>query len=328
MDENKLKPLDKIAFDAYKWADPDEDQTILESTPRERWRALAVVLALMVAAAAYRAILAGGFGRTGLLFIGLPALLAAMVVWLPRSRTNTGSIMKAITLLLLIVAPLVGEGYLCILIASPLFYAVGAVVGGISDAFARKGKSRGSSTGCIAILMLPMCLEGVSPQLSFRRAQMVTVTRVVHAPEASVAEALAGSMQVKRALPGFLRIGFPHPVVAWGSGLQVGDERGLHFTGAEGTPPGDLRMRVAESRAGYVRMQTVADGSKVTEWLHWRDTEVEWRALDASHTQVTARVHFDRGLDPAWYFTAWERFAARKAAEYLITANATPEGVQ
>ncbi len=82
------------------------------------------------------------------------------------------------------------------------------------------------------------------------------------------------------------------------------------------------------SRAGYVRMQTVADHSKVTEWLNWRDTEVEWHALDATHTEVTARVHFDRGLDPAWYFTPWERFAARQAADYLITANATPSGAQ
>ena len=34
---------------------------------------------------------------------------------------------------LLIVAPLLGEGYLCIIVASPLFYLVGIIVGRITD---------------------------------------------------------------------------------------------------------------------------------------------------------------------------------------------------
>ena len=32
----------------------------------------------------------------------------------------------------------------------------------------------------------------------------------------------------------------------------------------------------------------------------------------------------DRQLDPYWYFGPWEQFAVGQAANYLITANATP----
>jgi hypothetical protein len=51
--------------------------------------------------------------------------------------------------------------------------------------------------------------------------------------------------------------------------------------------------------------------------------------VDATHTEVVWTIHFDRQLDPAWYFGLWERLAVKRAALYLIEANATPaEGVE
>jgi hypothetical protein len=35
-------------------------------------------------------------------------------------------------------------------------------------------------------------------------------------------------------------------------------------------------------------------------------------------------VHFERQLDPAWYFASLERAVVKQAAGYLIQANATP----
>jgi hypothetical protein len=118
-------------------------------------------------------------------------------------------------------------------------------------------------------------------------------------------------------------MGFPRPTEARGDGLEVGATRTIHFAGGEGRP-GDLLLRVQESRAGYVRFDAIADHSKVAHWLNWESSEVKWAALDAQRTRVTWTLHFERRLDPAWYFRAWERYAARLAAEYLIRANATP----
>jgi hypothetical protein len=85
-------------------------------------------------------------------------------------------------------------------------------------------------------------------------------------------------------------------------------------------------MRVTARRPGYVRFETVSDNSKLTQWVKWDGSEVEWRDTDATHTAVTWRVRFERQLDPAWYFAAWERAAVHEAAKYLIEANATPVG--
>jgi hypothetical protein len=143
-----------------------------------------------------------------------------------------------------------------------------------------------------------------------------------------VARALSSSPRVHTTLPRLLQIGFPRPLAAYGNGLNQDALRTIHFAGAEGDPPGDLVMKVAETRPGYVRFVTVSDTSKLTQWLLWRSSEVSWKVIDRTHTEISWRVDFDRQLDPAWYFTPWERMAVKSAAEFLIEANAIPETVE
>jgi hypothetical protein len=103
--------------------------------------------------------------------------------------------------------------------------------------------------------------------------------------------------------------------------------RTIHFSGAEGDPEGDLVMRVTEREPGFARFETVSDSSKLTQWVRWEASDVQWRAVDTTHTQVMWRIEFARELDPAWYFTPWERLAVREAAGYLIGANAVARAV-
>ncbi len=148
-------------------------------------------------------------------------------------------------------------------------------------------------------------------------------SKIVNAPEHGVRRALGRSPRTDLPLPLYGRLGFPRPTKAWGDGLEVGASRTIHFAGGEGKP-GDLLLKVSESRLGYVRFDAVSDHSKIAHWLDWKSSEVEWKSLDARHTRVTWTLHFERRLDPAWYFRPWERYATGLAAEYLIQANATP----
>ena len=292
----------------------------------DRWVVVVLILALSVGSALYRILMHEQLGHSAALFLGIPAILAILLAFAPKSKTVTGGIIKGITMALLLVAPLLGEGYLCILFASPLFYFVGILVGSVVDYMRRR---RGETLTCLAVLLLPMCLEGVVPELTFYRGQSVSESRVVHATEREVAAALEQSPRIGVPLPRFLRIGFPRPLEAAGTGLEVGASRTIHFAGAEGDPPGDLVMRVAAVRTRYVLFETVSDASKLTQWIRWTSSEVNWKAVDATHTEVVWTIHFDRQLDPAWYFGLWERLAVKRAALYLIEANATPaEGVE
>jgi hypothetical protein len=286
-----------------------------------QWSVVAIVVAFAAGAFLYKLLMHERLGHSAAMFLGIPAVLAILLALAPKAKTATGGILKGITLALLVVAPLLGEGYLCILFASPLFYIVGIGVGLAMDKSRRK---QGATLSCVALLLLPMCFEGVVPQLTFNRAQSVEVRSVVAAPADEVEHALTQGPNVTTPLPLALRIGFPRPLGAWGEGLAVGDTRTIHFAGAEGDPPGDLVMRVTERHPGYARFETVSDQSKLTQWVRWTSSEVEWTALDKGHTAVTWRIDFMRQLDPAWYFTPWERAAVKEAAAYLIDANATP----
>ena len=93
------------------------------------WWVIGLAVASSVGAALYHGLMWSGYGHSAAMFLGVPAVLAILLALTPKAKTVTGGIAKGITLMLLIVAPLVGEGYLCILMASPLFYSVGVVIG-------------------------------------------------------------------------------------------------------------------------------------------------------------------------------------------------------
>jgi len=143
----------------------DRDDTSKEYEKRNglapsQYAVICLAIAFAAGSFLYRLLRHIHLGDSAAMFLGVPAVLAILVALTPKVKTVTGGIIKGITLALLIVAPLLGEGYLCILIAAPLFYAVGGIIGLIVD-YVRRRKH--ATLGCIAVVLLPMCLEGVRP---------------------------------------------------------------------------------------------------------------------------------------------------------------------
>ena len=176
-----------------------------------------------------------------------------------------------------------------------------------------------------------MSLEGVFDSTSFDRDEWVTETRVVQASSQQVEEALFQTPRFDRVLPAYLRIGFPRPVATrfWHDGTAL-SQWVIRFRGGEmridGIEPraGDLILELVDRRPGLVRWEAITDDSHMTHFLNWREAVVQWTPIDAHSTRVTWRLRYRRGLDPAWYFGPWERYATRLAAGYLIDSVATP----
>jgi len=300
-----------------------DSQQLDPSERNEKLRnVLVVAAAYIISAILYKLLFHERLGHSSLLFIGLPGVLAILLALAPRAGTVKGGIVKGITFALLLIAPLLGEGYLCILMASPLFYAIGLAIGAGIDASRNKHRT----LSCMAVLVILLSLDGIVP--SHQRLETVSVTRVITAPPAEIRAAMASPPDIAIALPSFLRLGFPRPIAVSGSGLEPGAIRTIHFTGAEGDPPGDLTMHVAKASVNQIQFVATGDTSKLTQWLLWRSSSVQWEPVDATHMRVTWQTTFERQLDPWWYFGPWERYAVRKASEYLITANATPAGIR
>ena len=286
----------------------------------------AVILALFAASIAYRLLIEKNLEHTALVFVGIPALLAFMLLQ-TRPTTAIGTINKVIAIALCLSGVLFGEGLICIMMAAPIFFLVGTIVGVFIN-WARgvpnPGEGGGSKwRGVAGILVLPLSTEGVIAGFEFDRREQVTAVRVVAATPDAVRAALAATPTFDRTLPPFLRIGFPIPGHVWGSGLNLGDRRSIEFLHGE-HHDGALVMQVSDADASSVRFTVVRDSSYITHWLAWQDAVVRWEPAGAGETRVTWTLRYERRLDPAWYFAPLERYGVSLAAGYLIDALATP----
>ena len=291
---------------------------------RARMTVVALVVPLVAGSLLFRTLMWGGLEHTSLVFIGVPALMAILVAFLPTPKSATGLILKVMTLALLISGIVFGEAFVCILFAAPLFFLVGVVIGQLID-LGRRRKPRTLDLRVLlflGVVLTPASLEGVLLGMEFERDEVVTVTRSVRGSADEVASSLAGVAHFDRPLPLFLQLGFPTPGSVRGSGLSPGDLREIEFL--HGHHPGALILTVQTSEPGRVTFAASRDRSYITHWLAWQSAEVKWRQLGRSETEVVWTLRYRRRLDPAWYFKPLERYGVGQAAGYLIDTLATP----
>jgi hypothetical protein len=224
------------------------------------------------------------------------------------------------------------EGMLCVLMSAPLFYGVAVVISLLltRDRAASDGRTLTLRSYLVVLAIVPMSLEGVTEYTTVNREDSVSVSQTVAAPVSAVERALFERPRFDRVRPPYLRAGFPSPVASriergpgetrWVIQMRGGE---MLLSGME-PRTGDLTLELETERAGSVRWVAVSDTSHMTHFLTWRESEVQFHAVDAWTTKVTWTLRYQRGLDPAWYFGPMERYAARLAAGYLIDSVATP----
>ena len=94
-----------------------------------RWILLVLVVCFVCVALLHRLLMTGGIGQTAAMFIGVPALMAIGLSFVPRARSITGAIMWNMTFTLLLLGILLIEGFIRLLMAAPLLYLIGIIVG-------------------------------------------------------------------------------------------------------------------------------------------------------------------------------------------------------
>ena len=292
----------------------------------------AVIGAVALGSLAYQVIVGRGLQQTAALFVGIPALLAIVVVFAVAPRSGKGVACKAVTVGLLVSLIFLGEGILCVAMSAPLFYALAiAIATAMERAHRHDDRAAATRLSCLLLLaIVPMSLEGVTGFTTLNRDDSVAASRIVRGSPQAIERALFEAPRFNRVRPLYLRAGFPSPVstrierspgaTRWVIQLRGGEMR---LDGMEART-GDLVLQLEEARPGLVRWRAVSDSSHVTHFLMWREVIVQWEPVDADTTRVTWTLRYRRDLDPSWYFGPMERYAARLAAGYLIDAVATP----
>ena len=96
-----------------------------ERISARQWTLAFVILALGAGHLGYRLSVAHRLEQTAALFIGLPMIIGMLLALTPRAKSVTGMICKTMTIALVMSGLVLGEGFICILMAAPLFYLVG-----------------------------------------------------------------------------------------------------------------------------------------------------------------------------------------------------------
>src|SRR5437868_12381107 len=153
---------------------------------------IAIIIAIAAAGTAYRLLVFKHLEQSSALFIGIPSIIAIVITLTPRPNSVTGMICKVMGIALLMSGPLLGEGFICIIMAAPIFFLVGIVIGVIIDRSHRSDHRGGGMATCLILFGL-MSLEGVTDKTSFSRDEVVTITSRVARPAAQVEHSLSAT---------------------------------------------------------------------------------------------------------------------------------------
>ncbi len=263
---------------------------------------------------------------SALFYIAIPLLLAYVFINTMPSKSHTGKILKGTTIVLLLSGPILQEGFICIVMAAPLFYIVGGIIGAVLDYRVRKGKTKIHSSFLLSI-MLVMSLEGTHPMFTFDRFNTVVVKKVVNASVSEVKSQLNRPIDLGNQVPTYLKL-FPFPSSKDFKGNQVGDVNTLNFIYKKhvffNSVIGDLKYQITSTGKNYIESRVISDHSYVNTYLNWQSSKVSWNKIDSNHTEVVWEIDYERKLDPAWYFGTLEKYTVTLMANTLIKYSATP----
>jgi hypothetical protein len=301
-------------------------------------RLIAFVLALAAAGVTYRLVYTTGAFRSAALYVGVPAVLAIGITFVPTQGSATGVVLKGSLLAILLAGVLLPEGLLCLALATPFVLGVATVVGVAVDVARERGGTRRTGLVIVGLPLLILSGEGVvgSP---FDDVESAAAQVTVAAAPADVQAAVGRTPTFAEPMPLFLRLGFNRPVAATGAGLQPGDERVITFAhGTHDDHPGrvlpgnfapdaalsTMRLAVTDLEAGptggRVTFTVREDTTMLARWVDLRTAVVTWRAIGPGTTEVTWTLHYRRLLQPTAYFRPLQRYGLSEAAGYLLTS--------
>ncbi|MCB0473947.1 MAG: hypothetical protein KDC56_12880, partial [Flavobacteriaceae bacterium] len=211
------------------------------------------------------------------------------------------------------------EGYVCVIMAMPLFILI-TIVAFIS-AYIWNTYGKGSPKSYILpAIMILASFEGTTPEFSFNRYNAVTYTQTVNLDAATIKERIQQPIKFKGNRHWLLSV-FPMPVHVDTVKLKEGEIRKYDFIYHRwfitNTKVGSVEVKFREIGENRIKTE-ITDTSYISGYMKLHGTEFNLTPLNEHQTQVSLTVYFDRTLDPIWYYGPLERFAVQKGIKYFI----------
>ena len=246
---------------------------------------------------------------TSALFIGLPILTGLLIVNLTRTKTSYGMTVKISLILLCLIAPLLGEGSICILMMAPLFLAINLFIVFVYQKVKNKY--------LLFLMALLPFFSGLLERDSLSRerefSQVITETIVNGNPQ-EWRDRVGNSHALSKDIPPFLGLGFPLPthISRDGHHLSIFFDKG-----------GKWKVdRILKENS--VHYSIVEDTSKIGHWVEIKDSYVE--IITRTPLRVEGEVMIKQStryrskVFPRWYFALFQKRAIEQMHQWAISS--------
>lgn len=271
-----------------------------------------------------RLLTATGYSGTALMYLGLPWLVAVLLALTTQHDTAKGSDLGKTTRDSLIVmlgsSFVLGEGFLCVLFFLPIYLLIIGVIA-LGTSLARRSNSK-RSVHLAPLLVALLALEGTHPALTLERNNVLTVEQTTPLTIARLQANLRQPIELKNPTSSNLSRIFPLPYQIDSNGFKRGSEHILHYRYARwlwsNVHEGQLRLHIESMSDHHISVQATDNSSYLATYLNLQRFELAFAPTANGTTRVSLSVHYERSLDPAWYFSPLMRVAITGTAEHLL----------
>lgn len=219
---------------------------------------------------------------------------------------------------LLIGAPLMGEGAICLIIAIPI-----AVLTTLLSALCASAIARRSGRASYLLLVLPFAAseyERLHPT-PLPQPETIADSVIVPASPAQVWRSIEMlDIRFLKPAPWITRIGAPAPHALQGGGAFVGAERRVLF--GNGVVLATVIKALPEERFD-IRLSVEKSGREFFDhWMVLGDSSFMLAPLPGGRTRLTHVTTYRPLSSPRWYFRPVERFLGHAIQRYMLEAYA------
>lgn len=276
-----------------------------------------------------RALLSSDFRNSAVLYVGIPFTIAVVMHFFVPYHKGASLLsgylnqLRDTTIILLTSSVFLFEGFICVLMFMPIYYAfttLGFLFSLWMDRQDRKNGNR-ASVYLLPLLVVMMSTEGLSDDLSWDRYNEVSFSKTISNDIGSLKSNMAKPISLPVERHWFLSI-FPLPVSIDAGSLKEGDIHEVRYIYKKwffkNIHEGSIRLQISEVGDNYVRTKFLSNTSYLANYVDVEGTEINFTKTGDGRTKVSLRIKYGRLLDPAWYFEPMQDYAMTLMAEYLL----------
>ena len=276
-----------------------------------------------------RFILDSRFGTTSLTYVLIPFTISFLIYHFLEPADNTTHLSRVwrhfyyATIIMLATSAIIFEGFICVLFFMPIYYigiAVALIIAMRDDA-RDKAKENKLKASIFPLIVIISAVEGLSPSTSFERKNSVTQQVIIEADIATLKANMAQEISLPKDRHWMLTI-FPLPQDIQAGSLNEGDVHKMSFIYKRwfftNIKKGQFHLQLDEVKDNYIKTSVIRNDSYLASYMDIKGTEVKLQALGPHKTKVSLTIHYDRRLDPYWYFGPLQKFTVEQSANYLI----------